>query len=68
MVDINTVRGSGQRRDAIAANEAFINEERLLAAALAGKTPFQEGPLVGIFVADGKSVATAIELEALDEE
>ena len=41
--------------------------ERLLAAARAGRLPFQDGALVDVFVEDGKSAATAIELEALDD-
>jgi hypothetical protein len=73
VVDLNTVRGIGGRREAIASNERFIAEERtllrerLLAAARAGRLPFQDGALVDVFVEDGKSAATAIELEALDD-
>ena len=67
------MHGIGGRREAIASNERFIAEERtllrerLLAAARAGRLPFQDGALVDVFVEDGKSAATAIELEALDD-
>ena len=60
-------------RTAVRANEAFIGTERdairarLLAAARAQRLVYQDGPQVDIFVEQGDSEASAIDLEALDE-
>ena len=60
-------------RAAVRANEAFIGTERdairarLLAAARAQRLVYQDGPQVDIFVEQGDSEASAIDLEALDE-
>mgnify|MGYP001495963214 CR=1 FL=1 len=60
-------------RTAVRANEAFIGTERdairsrLLAAARAQRLVYNDGPQADIFVGQGNSEASAIDLEALDE-
>ena len=60
-------------RTAVRANEAFIGTERdairarLLAAARAQRLVYLDGPQVDIFVGQGDSEASAIDLDALDE-
>jgi len=59
VVDLNAVRGSGSRRDAVTGNEKFIREERkrvrerLLFAAMEKRLPLNDGPRVDIFVEEG---------------
>ena len=60
-------------RAATSANQAFVSAERdamrtqLLTAARAEKLVYTDGPQSDVFIADGASEATDIDLDMLDE-
>ena len=73
VVDLRTLASKGTARgEAIKANIAFIDSERdrlralLFSAAMDEKLPYNDGPILDVFIANGGKEATAEELDALD--
>ena len=72
--DLFTVSGSAEARaPAIKRNEIFIAEQRqslreeLHAAACTGRIVWHDGPMVDVFVPDGHTTVTAVQLEELGD-
>ena len=72
VTDLHSIRGNGDRGSRVERNARFVSEQRklfreqLLEAAKTGKLAWQNGPLIDIFVQEGREAAT--DLEALDWE
>ena len=73
VVDLRTLASRGAARGkAVQANITFINSERdrmralLFSAAMDEKLPYNDGPILDVFIANGGKEATAEELDALD--
>ena len=71
---LHSLRGTAVRSDAKERNLSFINEqraqliERLLHAAQTGKLAWHDGPLVDVFVPEGTSRLSTVDLDAVDDD
>ena len=75
VTDLHSVRGRASTRGyATQRNLTFINQqraalrERLLHAAQTGRLAWHDGPLVDVFVPEGTSRLSAVDLDALDDD